>query len=86
MIQLGTKISLEGFDETDPARLVVIKKMVGSLAKKIEETKGAYEKLDIAKTGNTVKVKVAFADNTSEATAEHENIFFALSNAFQQLA
>ncbi len=85
MIQLGSKIALEGFEDVDPARLVVVKKMIGSLSKKIEETKGAYEKVEVTKSAKTINLKVTFKDNTQEANAEHENIFFALSSAFQQL-
>lgn len=85
MIQLGSKITLEGFEAVEPAQQIVLRKMVGSLAKKVEETKGEYEKLELTKAGNIVSLKVTFKDSTEEASAEHENLFFALSNAFKQV-
>ena len=85
MIQLGSKIILEGFETVEPAQQIVVRKMVGSLAKKVEETKGEYERLELTKAVNTVSLKVTFKDRTEEASAEHENLFFALSNAFKQI-
>ncbi len=85
MIQLGTKITLEGFEAVEPAQQIVVRKMVGSLAKKLEEIKGSYEKLELTKAANTVSLKATFKDSMQEASAEHENLFFALSNAFKQL-
>ncbi|MFH0752646.1 MAG: hypothetical protein V1914_03555 [archaeon] len=85
MIPLGSKIELEGFENIEPAQQVVVRKMVGTLAKKLEEAKGAYDKLTLTKTGTTISIKATYTDNTLEGVAEHDNLFFALNNAFQQL-
>jgi len=85
MIQLGNKIELEGFEDIEPAAQIIVRKMIGTLARKIEETKGAYEKLKINKTATTVSMKAEYAGNQIEGSAEHNNLFFAISGAFQQL-
>lgn len=85
MIPLGSKIELEGFEGIEPAQQVVVRKMVGTLAKQLEETKGAYEKLALTKSGNTISITAKYTDHILEGSAEHENLFFALSNAFRQI-
>lgn len=85
MVLLGSKIELTGFEDAEPAHQVVIRKMVGTLAKKLEETKGAYDRLEVTRSGNMVSARALYADNTLEGSAEHENMFYAISGAFQQL-
>ena len=53
MIQLGSKILLEGVEAVEPAQQIDVRKMEESLAKKVEETKGENEKLELTKSGNT---------------------------------
>lgn len=89
-MKLGGNIELEGFDSTEPAQLVVIKKIVGSNAKKIAEGIGAFENLTITleeKTGDEVKLsgKITMNGTTHEARASDKNLFFALNTVLSEL-
>ena len=46
-MQLGGNIQLIGFRELDPAKLIVVKKMVGNYVKKIEEKTHNFEKIAV---------------------------------------
>ncbi|MEK6816609.1 MAG: hypothetical protein AABY09_03275 [Nanoarchaeota archaeon] len=84
MIVLGDKISLDGFDDLNPASLVVVKKMIGSLARSLAEEKG-YDRLEIVKIGSTIYVKSAKEGKSYEGESSEENIFFGLSRSFDQM-
>ena len=47
MIELGGNIKLVGFKELEPAQLIVIKKIVGNFAKKLNDHKGTFEELTL---------------------------------------
>lgn len=47
MMQLGGNIQLIGFKELDPAKLIVVKKVVGNYVRKIEEKTHQFEKIAI---------------------------------------
>lgn len=85
MIELGGNIVLEGFDDLEPGLLVVIKKMVGSLAKQISEEKGEFDKLEVKKDNNKVVSKISKGDKVFEAESNEKNLFFSLSKSLEEL-
>ena len=84
MIALGDKICLDGFDDLGPASLIVVKKMVGSFAKKLAEEKG-YDKLIIIKEGEDISVKSIKGDSEYEGKSSDANIFFGLGKSFEEM-
>ncbi|MBI4154022.1 hypothetical protein HY501_01680, partial [Candidatus Woesearchaeota archaeon] len=76
---------LDGFEQLDPGILVVVKKVVGSYAKKFNENKGQFSKFEVVRNGNQVTFRVTAEHSTVEGSAEEPNLFFALSNAMSNL-
>tara|TARA_Y100000310_G_scaffold275745_2_gene292440 strand:- start:859 stop:1122 length:264 start_codon:yes stop_codon:yes gene_type:complete len=86
MVELGGNIEIIGFDEVDPGRLIVIKKIIGNFAKKLaEDPEFKKIKLElIDKDG--VKIKVSLTGKEEKVVeAEDKNLFFALNKALEKL-
>lgn len=84
MIVLGDKISLDGFDDLSPASLIVVKKMVGSFARRLAEEKG-YDRLVIFRQGDDISVKSIKGGNEYEGKSSDINIFFGLGKSFDEI-
>lgn len=84
MIVLGDKISLDGFDDLGHASLIVVKKMVGSFAKRLQEEKG-YDKLEIVREGEDISVKSIKGGKAYEGKSSDINIFFGLGKSFEDM-
>ena len=83
MIELGGYIKLINFDDTQPALLIVIKKVVGNYTKKISEKFPDFKNIEITledKEANEIRVKVT-ADKVHETQAKDKNLFFSLDRA-----
>jgi len=76
MIELGGNIKLDGFDDVEPAQLIVVKKVVGNFAKQYSEKIEVKQLLIILEEKNKVTVKLN--DNISESD-EGDNLFFVLN-------
>ncbi|MFH1065710.1 MAG: hypothetical protein V1734_04370 [Nanoarchaeota archaeon] len=85
MIKLGGSISLEGFDSMEPAKLVVAKKIIGIYAKKASESMGNLDSFNVLLEGSNITVNVKAGEKSSEAFAEGENFFIALSKALSEI-
>ncbi|MFH1439947.1 MAG: hypothetical protein ABIG89_05240 [Candidatus Woesearchaeota archaeon] len=86
-MKLGGNIELIGFDELEKAKLYVVKKIVGTEAKKISEA-NAFEKLAVTSTqeGEESSVSIELSGSAAKkASAKDKNLFVALDNAFKQL-
>ncbi len=89
-MKLGGNIELEGFDSLEPAQLIVVKKIVGSNAKKISEGITPFDNLSITLQENqpdqkTIKGKITVKGTDHEAEASDKNLFFALNTLFTKL-
>jgi len=85
MIELGDKIKLNGFDNLDPAAIIVVKKMVGSFARKFIEKNGLYEFFEITNENNKISTSMIVEDNTINSISNEKNIYFGLSKALKGL-
>ena len=47
MIELGGNIKLAGFNDIEPMKLIVVKKMVGTYAKKISDNLSEFQELSL---------------------------------------
>jgi len=96
MIELGGNIILVGFKELEPAKLIVIKKMVGTYAKKIAERAGLKElKVELKTMHNkgkkTEKQKYEIKANAQtekksyNAETTQFNLFYALDEVLGKI-
>lgn len=83
MIELGGNIKLEGFDSMEPGQLVVVKKIVGSFAKKVADEDG-FDSFEVKKSENSVKVRIVKGEKVKETSASEPNLFFSLSKALTE--
>ena len=81
MITLGGNIKLEGFDDLEPGKLIVVKKMVGLFAKKVSEKIGELDSFEVTKAEDSVSVKAVSKEKTLEEKAADKNLFVAISKA-----
>ena len=89
-MKLGGNIELEGFDNIEVAQLIVVKKIVGSIAKKISEDVSEFDSLCITlkeneKDKTTIVGKIKIKDKEQEAEASDKNLFFALNTVLSEL-
>lgn len=89
VIELGGNIELVGFRELDPAKLIVVKKMVGNYARKMSEQTENFEKLVLTMKpvgqldAHKFELHGKLLDNGRPITsmAVDYNLFFALDKA-----
>ena len=89
MIELGGNIKLIGFNDLDPASLIVIKKMTGNYARKIsEKVNSNLDELSLELKNNAKKninSSLKFKDKTFNAEVDDNNLFYALDKVLAKL-
>ena len=90
IMQLGGNISLAGFKELEPAKMVVIKKITGNYVKKMQEKTNKFESLHLhlkpihaSKYELQAKAIVNGQPYNSEVT--DFNLFFALDKILAKI-
>lgn len=87
-IELGGNIVLEGFDNRDYTELIVVKKIVGQYARKINDTLTGVQNLRVTlncEKNKKISGALELKNGSFEATAESENLYVALDQALKQL-
>lgn len=93
-IQLGGQIILSGFKELKPAEIIVVKKLVGSYARKFSDNVKGYESLnlhlkEVHKTPGSEKyelhAKVIYDGKVESSEVTDRNIFVALDSVLKKL-
>lgn len=94
MIELGGNIKLVGFRDLEPAKLIVVKKVVGNYARKFAEQIVSFEELlvDLKELKDeadnlTYAVIGQIIVDGKEITSEvmHGNLFFGIDQTLSQL-
>ncbi len=88
-MELGGNIELINFDDIEPGKLVVVKKIVGNFTKKITDSGKAFERLVIDlidKEKNIVKGTLVVEGKEKTEEASDNNLFFALNNLLSKLS
>ncbi len=93
-VELGGNIDLTGFREIEPGMMVVIKKIVGTYAKKFSEQRSDFEKLSISlktvhKTEGSEKYelhgKLMLGGKPVTSEVTDRNLFFALDSVMKKI-
>jgi hypothetical protein len=87
-VTLGGNIELTGFKELDGASMVVVKKLVGSYARKFSDGMHGFEKLNVTLNKNgkyalSARLKAEGQEFVGESAGE--NLFFVLDQALKDL-
>lgn len=90
MLELGGNIKLEGFHDIEPAKLVVIKKIVGNHVKNVDGSSSRVNLLHLVLNENTnnniiISGKIDVEGKIQEAKAKDTNLFFALNKVLKDL-
>ena len=93
MIELGGNIKLSGFNELEPAMLVVVKKMVGNYVKKMTDHSTEFKELnlhlkEVHKTEKNSKYEIHArldADKLYAAEVIDFNLFFAIDKVLSKI-
>jgi len=88
MIELGGNIKLDGFSIVDAPTLIVVKKIVGNYAKKLQEETGEFNELllTLSKQEKDITLQAKLSGKKScQAKVSDTNLFFAMNKALEQL-
>jgi len=93
-IELGGNIQLSGFRDVDGATMIVLKKIIGSYARKFSDTCEKFEKLSVTikkvherETSEKHEIHVKLLDNGKPYVSEMTdfNVFFAIDAALKKV-
>ena len=88
-ISLGGNITLNGFQDIENAKMIVLKKMIGNHAREIQDKKSDYEKLIVTLEGDennaTIKLDVTCGGNSTTSEETSNNLFTSAANALKKL-
>ncbi len=89
MIELGGNIKLIGFNDLDPASLIVIKKITGNYARKIsEKVNSNLDELSLElknEAQKNINSSLKIKDKTFNAEVNDINLFYALDKVLAKL-
>ncbi len=86
MIELGGNIKLEGFDDLEPMKLIVAKKIIGNFAKQVSEAKGdSLQMFKIIKKNNDIYAHAQLSNEIIKVESKGNNWFCTLGQALQEI-
>ncbi|MBU1201721.1 MAG: hypothetical protein KJ583_06435 [Nanoarchaeota archaeon] len=94
MIELGGNITLVGFRDLEPAELIVVKKVVGTYARKMSDTVESFENLtvtlkEVHKTPKSQKyeihAKLLAKGKAYNSESVDRNLFVVLDSALKKV-
>ena len=82
---LGGIINLVGFKDLEPAKLIVVKKVVGNFTKKLQDKHEKFENLtvhykEVHNSKNEIKTKAIIKGKVYNTEVNDFNLFFALNS------
>jgi len=88
-IKLGGNIELTGFSELDGGSKIILKKIVGSYARKFSDSLKDFEKLviELDQQGNELEInaKLIVGGKETPANAKDKNLFVAVDIVLKEL-
>ena len=90
IMQLGGNISLAGFKELEPAKMIVVKKITGNYVKKMQEKSNKFESLhlhlkNVHASKYELQAKVVVNGQPYNSETVDFNLFFALDKALAKI-
>jgi len=91
MIELGGNITLVGFKDLEPAKLIVIKKLVGNYARRMSNSTKDFQNLTVTLKpvhgGDKVELHSKLSNSSTPITSEVTdfNLFFALDKSLNKI-
>ena len=80
-VRLGGNIELFGVENLDHATMIVLKKIIGTYARKFSE-KG-LDRLSVSFSVPEIKIEAVSQGNTFLSSASHSNVFFGVDAALK---
>jgi hypothetical protein len=84
-LTLGGGIELSGFKVIDLGMMVVVKKIVGSYARKFSDDNKDFEKLRVALDGKKITAELTIGGKSKTGEVEDNNLFVALDAVMKEL-
>jgi len=89
-MQLGGNISLAGFKDLEPAKMIVIKKITGNYVKRMQEINKKFESLHlhlkpVHANKYELQAKAVFDGQPHNAEITDYNLFFALDKVLAKI-
>jgi len=88
-ISLGGNIKLNGFQNIEGGKMIVLKKIIGNYTRQIQEKKSDYEKLTITLKGeeNNATIRAELTAGGAQTTAEdtQNNLFSATDGTLKKI-
>lgn len=84
MIELGGNIKLDGFESLEPAKLVVLKKMIGNFVKEFESNNQVSLILRLNGEFN-INAEFNLNNDVRKSSISENNLFFAVNKALEGL-
>jgi len=89
-MKLGEQIEITGFDDIEPALLIVVKKMIGNQVKDLSEKKEGFENLKIILKGSKeegydIEGSLTINKKENKCSVKNSNLFFAINALFEGL-
>src|SRR3989344_2064329 len=90
LMQLGGNISLAGFKDLDPAKMVVVKKITGNYVRKMQEKTNKFESLSlhlkpVHSSKYELQAKAIVNGQPYNAEITDFNLFFVLDKALAKI-
>ncbi len=86
---LGGNIELIGFSSLEPAKIIVVKKIIGNYVKKICDDNPGFEKISLELKGDDKDVELltelSVDGAVKNASVKGGNLFFALDQVMTQI-
>ncbi|MEM3154112.1 MAG: hypothetical protein QW165_00910 [Candidatus Woesearchaeota archaeon] len=82
-VRLGGNIELYGVEGIDHATMIVLKKIIGTYARKFSD-KG-LEKLSISFAHPDIRIEAVAQGSTFTSSATHSNVFFGVDAALKEI-
>lgn len=89
-IELGGSINLIGFKDLEPAKLVVVKKIVGNFIKKVQDHHQDFQKITVTmkkvhESKFEVMTHLIIKDKNYTSEVTDFNLFFALNSSLEKI-
>ena len=89
-LSLGGNIQLNGFQNVEKAKMIVLKKLIGNYVRQIQEKKSDYEKIKITleEGENNAKIRVDLIAGGNQITSESQqkNVFIAIDESLKKIS